>query len=70
MGDIELYTGSPFLDLAMKLTYLNRIFIYSFTVTVLIGYMVTKDLNLLSILTHSLTAVFGAEVVNAMPVKQ
>lgn len=54
----------------MKLTYLNRIFIYSFTVTVLIGYMVTKDLNLLSILTHSLTAVFGAEVVNAMPVKQ
>jgi hypothetical protein len=50
----------------MKLTAWHRLFVYGVTITLLVGYMATKDANLFSVFTHTLPGVLGLEAGNAL----
>lgn len=50
----------------MKMRAWHRVFLYGLTLTLLIGYMATKDPNLWSVFSHSLPSLLAFDFGNTI----
>lgn len=48
----------------MKAKHWHRIFLYGFTATVLVGYIITRDINLWTLLSHMVGPLMTYELGN------